>query len=364
MTTETSTRTALGPAATRATAGMFLVGTLTAVSDLISTYPVYGGQALRYAVAAAILLAAARARGLSLPRLTAREFALLSALSLTGLALFNLCLIEAAIAAGPTLAGTVLGATPVTLALLGPLFAGGARSAPSPRIVASALVVMAGATLATGLGSGNLRGLLWSLGALACEALFSLLALPLLPKLGAVRVSAYSAALAVPYLLVIGLALDGTAMLRMPTAAEALGIGYQAVIVTAVAFFLWYSALPRLGPDRAGLFAGMIPIGALVTSVVLGLGVPSLADVGGAAVVVAGILLGLAPRTGGRPPRPRPRARGHILRSEEPARHQRIEDDARVRLHRPAAAWHGRDGIPSDHHGGGTDHRGGRPQVP
>ncbi|MFF4773942.1 DMT family transporter [Microtetraspora fusca] len=364
MTTETSTRTVLGPAAIRATVGMFLVGTLTAVSDLISTYPVYGGQALRYAVGAAVLLAVARARGLSLLRLTAREFALLSALSLTGLAIFNVCLVQAAIAAGPTLAGTVLGASPVVLALVGPLFGGGARSAPSPRIVASALVVMAGATLATGLGSGNLPGLLWSLGALACEALFSLLALPLLPKLGAVRVSAYSAALAVPYLLVIGLVLDGAAVLRMPTTAEALGIGYQAVIVTAVAFFLWYSALPRLGPDRAGLFAGMIPIGALVTSVVLGLGVPSLADVGGAAVVVAGILLGLAPRTGGRPPRPRPRADGHILRSEEQARHQRIEDDARVRLHRPAAAWHGRDGIPSDHHGGGADHRGGRPQVP
>ncbi|GLW97655.1 membrane protein [Microtetraspora sp. NBRC 16547] len=343
---------------------MFAVGTLTAVSDLIGTYPVYGGQALRYAAGAVVLLAAARARGLRLLRLTPRELALLSALSLTGLVLFNVCLIEAAKAAGPTLAGTVLGAAPVVMALVGPLVAGGARSAPSPRILTSAVVVMAGATLATGLGSGNLPGLLWSLGALACEALFSLLALPLLPRLGAIRVSAYAAALAVPYLLVIGLIMDGTAMLRTPTAAEALGIGYQAMIVTAVAFFLWYSALPRLGPDRAGLFAGMIPIGALVTSVVLGLGVPSLADVGGAAVVVAGILLGLAPRTGHRPPRRRPRADGHILRSEEQARHQRIEDDARVRLHRPAAAWHGRDGLPSDHHRGGTDHRGGRPQVP
>ncbi|WP_245647071.1 DMT family transporter [Microtetraspora niveoalba] len=364
MTKETSTGTDLGGAAARATAGMFVVGTLTAVSDLISTYPVYGGQALRYAVAAAVLLAAARARGLTLLRLSSREFVLLSALSLTGLVVFNVCLIEAAVAAGPTLAGTVLGAAPVVLALLGPLFTGGPRSAPSPRIVASAVVVMAGATLATGLGSGNLPGLLWSLGALACEALFSLLALPLLPRLGAVRVSAYSSALAVPYLLIIGLVMDGTGMLRTPTAAEALGIGYQAVIVTAVAFFLWYSALPRLGPDRAGLFAGMIPIGALVTSVVLGLGVPSPADVGGAAVVVAGILLGLAPRTGGRPPRARPDADGHILRSEEQARNQRIEDDARVRLHRPAAAWHGRDGIPSDHHRGGTDHRGGGAQVP
>lgn len=38
---------------------------------------------------------------------------------------------------------------------------------------------------------------------------FSLLAIPLLPRLGAVRVSAYSAAAAVPMLLAAGLVVDG-----------------------------------------------------------------------------------------------------------------------------------------------------------
>lgn len=281
---------------------MFMVGTLAAVSGVIGTYPVYGGQALRYALAAVILLAVARARGLGPVRLGAAGWALLGLLSLTGLVIFNVCVIEAARASSPSLVGTIVGTVPLALAVLGPLTrpAGGAGRgrSPSPRVIGAAVVVVAGATLATGLGSGNLPGLMWSLGALACEVCFSLLALPLLPTLGAIRVSAYSAALAVPFLLVMGAIVDGGAMLRMPTAAEALGLGYLAVIVTTVAFFLWYTALPRLGADRAGLFAGMIPVGAIVTTLVLGLGTPSAADLAGAAVVIAGLALGL--RTGSR----------------------------------------------------------------
>ena len=133
-----------------------------------------------------------------------------------------------------------------------------------------------------------------------------MLAIPLLPKLGAVRISAYSAALAVPLLAVAGLLADGTAMVRVPTAAEIAGLGYQALIVTAVAFFLWYDALPRLGPGTAGLFAGLIPVGAIVTGAVLGLGAPSAPDLLGAGLVVTGIVIGLsagAPAAGaGSPP--------------------------------------------------------------
>ncbi|GIH69205.1 DMT family transporter [Sphaerimonospora thailandensis] len=289
-----------------AATAMFLVGTLAAVSDVIESYPVYGGQALRYLAAAVILLVVARLRGLGRVRLGLREWALLAALALTGLVAFNVCVIEATRAAGPSLVGIILGTVPLALAVLGPLTgtltaqptsgkAGGGRSLPSPRIVVAALVVVAGATVATGAGSGNRSGLMWSLGALACEVCFSLLALPLLPKLGPVRVSAYSVALAVPFLLVIGLVVDGPGILRVPTPAEALGLGYLATIVTTVAFFLWYTALPGLGADRAGLFAGVIPVGAIVTAAVLGLGLPSAADVAGAAIVIGGILLGMKP---------------------------------------------------------------------
>jgi drug/metabolite transporter (DMT)-like permease len=136
--------------------------------------------------------------------------------------------------------------------------------------------------------------------ALACEACFSLLALPLLPKLGPIRVSAST--VAVPMLLLVGVVADGGGVLRMPTAAEAIALLYLGTIISAGAFLLWYGALPRLGADRAGLFAGVLPVGAIVTTALLGLGVPTLAELAGVALVIAGLLVGLAPGD----PRPSP----------------------------------------------------------
>ena len=282
-----------------AAAAMFLVGTLAAISSVINGYPLYGGQALRYSLAAVILGAVARARGLRLVRLTMRETLLLLALAATGLLLFNVCVIQATRRASPTLVGTIIGTVPVVLALAGPLLA---RSRPSIRVVAGAVVVVAGATVATGLGSGSLTGVAYSVGALACEACFSLLALPLLPKVGPIRVSAYTVAVAVPMLLLVGVVADGGGVLRMPTAAEAIALLYLGTIISAGAFLLWYGALPRLGADRAGLFAGVLPVGAIVTTALLGLGVPTLAELAGVTLVIAGLLVGLAPGH----PRPSP----------------------------------------------------------
>ncbi|MEV0615033.1 DMT family transporter [Nonomuraea sp. NPDC050404] len=281
-----------------AAAAMFLVGTLAGVSGLVGSYPIYGGQAIRYLVAAVILLVITRVIGLRFVRMTRREMLCLAGLTLFGLVLFNVCVVQSTLASGPALVGTVLGTVPLALALAG--------GRPAPRLLIGAVVVVAGATLATGLGSGNLTGLLWALGALVGEICFSLLAIPLLPRLGAIRTSAYSTTLAVPMLVVVGLADTGTGMLRVPTLPEALGFAYLAIVVTVVAFFLWYTSLPKLGPGRAGLFAGLIPVAAIVTGAVLGVALPSAYDLLGAALVIAGILVGLTAERPGAPAVVRP----------------------------------------------------------
>ncbi|MFE3514967.1 EamA family transporter [Streptomyces sp. NPDC059166] len=273
-----------------AATAMLLVGTSTAVSATVADYPVFAGQALRYALAAAILLAVVAHRRPPRARLTARDVLLLTALAATGLAGFNVFLVEATRHAGPAMIATVVGAVPLVLALVGPL-AEGRR--PAPRTVGAALVVALGAAVAAGLGSGSTAGLLLSLGALAGEVAFSLLAVPLLPKLGPLRVAAYPAALSVPMLLAAGLVVDGAASLRLPTPGEGAAFVYLGAIVTAAAFFLWYDALRQLGADRAGLFAGLVPVGALLTTLVLGLGGAGPADVAGALLVAAGVAAGL-----------------------------------------------------------------------
>ncbi|WP_157249446.1 DMT family transporter [Nonomuraea typhae] len=274
-----------------AATAMFMVGTLAAVSGLIKDYPVYGGQVVRYLLAAAVLLVVTRVLGLRFVRLTGREFLCLAGLAVLGLVFFNVAVIESTRDSGPALVGTVLGTVPLALALV--------SGRPAPRLLAGAVVVVAGATLATGLGTGSVTGLLWALGALVGEVSFSLLAIPLLPRLGAIRVSAYSTALAVPMLAVAGVVVEGRSMFRVPTPPEVFGLLYLAIVVTVGAFFLWYTALPRLGPGRAGLFAGLIPVGAIVTGMVLGVATPSGYDLLGAGLVIAGIVAGLTAR---RPP--------------------------------------------------------------
>lgn len=268
---------------------MTVVGTLTAVSAAVSRYPVYGGQAVRYAVAAVILLVIARLTGRRAVG-GARSWPLITALAATGLAGFNVCIVVGTRYTSPATIGTVVGSVPVVLAVAAPLMDG---RRPAARTVTAAAVVTAGAGVANGLGHGSVPGLLLALGALAGEVCFSLLALPLLPRLGAVRVSAYSAAAAVPMLLTAGLITDGGAVLRIPTARETAGLAYLTLVVTVGAFLLWYDALGRIGADRAGLFAGLIPVSAVLSTMALGLRTPGRAELAGALLVGAGVALGL-----------------------------------------------------------------------
>ena len=281
-----------------AAVGMAIVGSSFAVLDTLRAYPQAGGQAARYALGAGLLFLLA---GRSLPRPTARQLTRLALLAASGLAAFNLLVLAAEASMDPGSVGVIVAAVPVLLALAGPLQAG---RRPERRVVAAAVMVAAGAAAVQGLGGEvTAGGLAAALGALACEAAFSLLAAPLLAPLGPVAVSAWAAILAVPMLLATGLAADGPGgLLRVPTATEALGLAWLAVAVTAVAFVLWYSAVQHLGVERTGLLSGVLPVSALVVAAVLGRADLTAGRLAGAVLVGAGVAAGLLAR------RPAPRS--------------------------------------------------------
>ncbi|MGH8877439.1 MAG: DMT family transporter [Stackebrandtia sp.] len=277
--------------AIQATVGMLLVGSLVAVNASINDYPIYTAHAIRYALAALVLCAILAAGKRQPVKLTRRDLLLLFALAFGGLAVFNVAITEATRFASSALVGTIVGSGPIVMAILGPMVARTGR--PSLHVVVAAIAVTIGTGIATGLGGGDPIGALLAVVALAGEVSFSLFAVPILPKLGALRVSAYTAVISVPLLLVTGFAVDGTAMFRPPDPGEFGAIVYLGLVVTAGGFLLWYDSLPRLGADRAGLFAGIMPIGAIGTMMLLGQGVPNPAELFGATLVVGGILYGL-----------------------------------------------------------------------
>lgn len=286
-------------------AGMVIVGSSVSLSQLILDYPTLTGQALRYGLAAVILFLLVRGR----LRPTGRELGILTVLAATGLAGFNACILIALPHADAAIVGTVIGAAPLGLALLAPLLRG---ARPAARIVAAATVVVAGTALVQGSGKADAIGVLASLGALVGEVLFSLLAAAVLPRLGAIRVAAYSCGLAVPLLLVGGVAAGEVARWRMPTAVEGATLGYLALLMTVVAFLAWFTGLKRLGVERAGMIVGLMPVATLVTAAIQAGELPNPGQAAGVLVVALGLALGLSSRpaspspgtTGSGPERP------------------------------------------------------------
>ncbi|MFE5293983.1 DMT family transporter [Isoptericola sp. NPDC056618] len=281
----------LAGAYARCAAAMALVGASFTASAALSDYPLAGGQAVRYAVAALCLLAVMRWRRVAFVLPRPRQAARLLALAATGLTGFSACVVLATRHAEPSLVGAVVGATPVVLAATQAV----RERRLAPRTLAAAVVVTAGVALVEGLGSADPLGLALAVGALACEAAFSLLAVPLLPTLGPLRVSAYACVAAVPQLLLLGLLAPGP-LLAVPDGGELAALAYLSVVVTAVAFLLWYTGLAQVGPARAGLFAGLMPVAALAASLALGVEAPTAHGVAGALVVAAGLVLGLSSR--------------------------------------------------------------------
>jgi drug/metabolite transporter (DMT)-like permease len=279
-----------------ATTALALVGSLVAASDAVEGYPFAAGQALRYLLAGSVLVLLVRGR---LPRLRPREALGLAALAATGLVLFNLFVIEGVRETDPATVGVIIGCVPVVLAVAGPLLAG---RGVSGWVVAAAVVVAVGAAGVQWADGGiTLAGLLLALGALACEACFSLLAAPRLQRLGPLAVSAYACLFAVPMLAAWSLIADGPS-LTMPSSEEAAAIAYLGVAVTTIGFVAWYTAVGLLGVERAGLFSGVLPISALACSAALGVADVTPERLAAVAVVAAGIPLGMR----GGPSRPAP----------------------------------------------------------
>jgi drug/metabolite transporter (DMT)-like permease len=264
-----------------------LVGSLVAASDLVEAYPLPTGQALRYAVAGAVLVIIARGR---LPRLDRREALGLIALAATGLVLFNVFVIEGVRETDPATVGVIVGCVPVVLAVAGPLLE---KRPLSGRVIVAAVVVAAGAAGVQWAGGGiTAAGLMLALGALGCEAAFSLLAVPHLKRLGPLAVSTYACLFAVPMLAVWSLLAEGPA-LPAPDAGEAAALAYLAVGVTVLGFIAWYSAVGLLGVERAGLFSGVLPVSALVFSAALGVAEVTPGRLGAVAVVAIGVTFGV-----------------------------------------------------------------------
>ncbi|OXM44714.1 EamA family transporter [Amycolatopsis alba DSM 44262] len=273
--------------------GVLIVGASVPVTGMLDGYPVITGQALRYALAGLLLLAWARLRGQPMPLPGRRDWPALIALAATGMIGFQACLLFAQRHAEPGLVAAFLGGTPLVLALAAPL-AKGKRSSWAP--VTGAVLAGLGIAVLSGGGAARWQGLVLAALAMVCEALFTLLAVGVLERLGPLATATWSCCAAGVGGAAVGTIADPAGAWAWPDGRELIALGYLTVVVTAIAFLLWYSAVSALGADRAGVLVGLMPVSGLAVSLLLGMQDFRFSQLIGVALVSSGVVIGLRRR--------------------------------------------------------------------
>ncbi|MFB7586242.1 EamA family transporter [Streptomyces sp. NPDC056169] len=267
-----------------------LVGASFTANSLLGAYPYAGGQALRYAAACLLLLPLLGRGGLApLRTLTLRHWLRLGAVAGVGMVGFNLAVLAAERTAEPAVPGVLVGCAPVVVAVLVPLADG---RKPAPAVLYGALLVAAGAFTVQGWGRTDLAGIGWSVAALAGEVGFTVLAVPVLRLLGPKLLTAAVCGVGAVEATLLGLAVDGAAFVRTPTAVETGALVWQAALATVVGFVLFYMGVQRIGMERATLYTGAIPVAAALSAAVVAGAAFGLPQAAGSLLVGAGAALG------------------------------------------------------------------------
>ena len=274
-----TSRAAIGAGALTAV----IVGASVPVTGLLQGYPLLTGQAMRYGLSAVVLLLWTFARGQRLAVPSRRDLPSLLALVAFGMLGFNAAVLYAQLYAEPGFVAAMLGGTPIVLAL--------ASRKRSPAAVVGAVIVASGVVVLSGGGSWHGPGLLIAALALAGEVSFTLFAVGVVRRLGGVAVATWCCLIAAVVGGVLGTFVGGWQVPDARQTAALVGLG---IVVTAIAFGLWYFAVGRLGADRAGVLIGLMPVAGLVVSVSLGVQVFTAVDAVGAVTVAIGCVVGLS----------------------------------------------------------------------
>lgn len=268
-----------------------IVGGSVPVTGMLAAYPVLSGQAVRYAIGAVALYGWLRYLGRRLPRPGWRDVLGLAGMVAFGMLGFNAALLAAQRYAEPGFVAAMLGGTPLFLALVVPALRG---RRPALLALVGAVIVVSGVLVLSGGGSWHGPGLLLSVLVLLGEVMFTVSGAGVTRRLGVVEASTWASAVAAVIGAGISTVASGpVAAWPMPSGRQWVALAVLGVLVTAVAFVGWYSAVTALGADRAGVLIGLMPVSGFVMSVLLGAQPVTVTGIGGTLLVGLGCVVGL-----------------------------------------------------------------------
>jgi drug/metabolite transporter (DMT)-like permease len=277
---------------------LFWGGTFIAGRIAAHALPVLSAAALRFAVAAALLLAVAWVKEGGLPRLSGKQIGATAALGLTGIFLYNLCFFGALGTMPAGRAALFVALNPIVTALAAALllrerlhlwkWAGIALA-----FCGAAVVITRGDPLGAlhdvkqSLGSGELL----MLCAISSWAAYTLIGRAALKGLSPVAATTYAALWGLLFL-VIGAAGDLAAMDWRAIGWQVwLSIGYLGAFGTVLGFVWYYEGVKAIGASRTAVFNNLVPVFGISLGALL-LGEQVLASmVAGGVLVAAGVTL-------------------------------------------------------------------------
>lgn len=282
-------------AASSLLAAMTLTGANVAFGKaVIAEFPIYVFVLFRFVVATVALLLVVRTE--SGPKLRDMAFGQqrdLVLMSLLGMVGFTVMMFEGLKRTAAADAGIITATLPAVVALLGVALIGdrlSRRQASAVALAVAGLVLVHASGAAT--GTSTLLGNLLVGGAVLCEAAFVLLGKRLAPPYRPLRLAlganVVGLVLSLPLALVELPAFDPSSVrLEM----WMLGIWYS-LAASVICLWLWYRGLPYVETWLAGLATAAIPVAALgMSALYLGEAIGP-ARLAGAALVIAGIVLG------------------------------------------------------------------------
>jgi drug/metabolite transporter (DMT)-like permease len=278
------------------TLAMVIVGSSVVVGKLVvSSFPVFLAAGLRFAVGTMVLLPLLWLReGVRLPKLARGEWLLLFLQAFAGAFLFTVFLFYGLKLTNAAEAGIITSTAPAVVGVLAFIFL---REQLTLNKIIGITLAVGGVLLSTGAGShanasqqaSTWLGYLLVFGAVVGEASFTILrkSLPdaISPLFTATMMSLFSLLLFLPLAVVEGLRFDLTAV----SLQEWLLIMYYGVVITAVAFILWFQGVTKVPGSTAAIFTGVAPISAVLLSYVILHESFQWAHVGGGLCVLAGI---------------------------------------------------------------------------
>ncbi len=249
-----------------------IIGSSVVAGKLLSSgFPIFLSQALCLVIAASVLFPAARWLEGGLSKIRPRDLGLLFLQAFSGLFLFRVFLLYGLKYTSATESGIITSSTPAAVVILSFIFLKERISwnkiAGTAATVSGILVInLLGLSSDSPTNASSLTGNLLILLAVICEASLVILrkfnSVSVPPVTGAAFVALFSFFLFLPFAVREGAAFD----IRSLSLSQGLLIAYYGLVVTALAYILWFSGVSKVPASTAAVYTGCIPVSSILLS--------------------------------------------------------------------------------------------------